>query len=135
MRNASAADGEAALAAARHASAAWDAHPTEGKAVIEFAVISTDKGEAVDILREQTASTAVVFLGDDVTDEKAFARMRDGDIGVKVGPGDTAAGLRVETPEDVAAVLKYLLDRAVAARRWRARSAQCSGKRRARTSG
>ena len=65
---------------------------TAGKAVLEFAVISTDKGEAVDILREQTASTAVVFLGDDVTDEKAFARMRDGDVGVKVGPGEHLRG-------------------------------------------
>ena len=61
-------------------------------------MISTDKGEAVDILREQTASTAVVFFGDDVTDEKAFRRMRDGDVGVKVGPGDTVAGFRVESP-------------------------------------
>ena len=80
------------------ASTAWDAHATAGKAVLEFAVISTDKGEAVDILRDQTDSTAVVFLGDDVTDEKAFRRMRDGDVGVKVGPGDTAAGFRIESP-------------------------------------
>jgi trehalose 6-phosphate phosphatase len=111
VRNASPADGEAALEAARRASAAWDAHTTAGKAVLEFAVISTDKGEAVDILREQTASTAVVFLGDDVTDEKAFARMRDGDIGVKVGPGETLAGFRVDSPDDVADALAYLLDK------------------------
>ncbi|MCV7298137.1 trehalose-phosphatase [Mycobacterium barrassiae] len=111
VRNASPADGEAALEAARRASAAWDAHATAGKAVLEFAVISTDKGEAVDILRDQTGSAAVVFLGDDVTDEKAFARLRDGDIGVKVGPGETAASYRVESPDDVAAALAYLLDR------------------------
>jgi trehalose 6-phosphate phosphatase len=111
VRNASPADGEAALEAARRASAAWDAHTTAGKAVLEFAVISTDKGEALDILREQTASTAVVFLGDDVTDEKAFARMRDGDIGVKVGPGETLAGFRVDSPDDVADALAYLLDK------------------------
>ena len=54
VRNASPADGEAALGA-RRAAATWDAHATAGKAVLEFAVISTDKGEAVDILREQTA--------------------------------------------------------------------------------
>ena len=83
---------------------------TEGKAVLEFAVISTDKGEAVDILRDQHDASAVVFFGDDVTDEKAFRRLRDGDVGVKVGPGDTAAGYRIATPDDVAAALTYLLE-------------------------
>jgi trehalose 6-phosphate phosphatase len=111
VRNASPADGECALEDARRASAAWDAHTTAGKAVLEFAVVSTDKGEAVDILREQTASTAVLFVGDDVTDEKAFARMRDGDVGVKVGPGETLAGFRVDAPDDVATALTYLLDK------------------------
>jgi trehalose 6-phosphate phosphatase len=109
VRNASAADGKVALARAQEASAAWGAHVTAGKAVLEFAVITTDKGEAVDILREQTGADAVVFLGDDVTDEKAFRRLRDGDIGVKVGAGDTAARYRVESPDDVAEVLAYLL--------------------------
>ena len=61
--------------------------------MLEFAVISTDKGEAVDVLREQTDATAVVFFGDDVTDEKAFRRMRDADVGVKVGPGETLGAL------------------------------------------
>lgn len=110
VRNASPADGDAALAAAWEASSAWDAHITTGKAVLEFAVISTDKGEAVDILRERLDATAVVFLGDDVTDEKAFARLRDSDIGVKVGPGDTAAGYRVDSPADVATALRRLVD-------------------------
>jgi trehalose 6-phosphate phosphatase len=111
VRNASPADGEAALAAARTAAEAWDAEPTAGKAVLEFAVITTDKGEAIDILRERDAASAVVFFGDDVTDEKAFRRMRDGDVGVKVGPGDTLAGYRVESPEDVATALEYLVGR------------------------
>jgi trehalose 6-phosphate phosphatase len=111
VRNASAADGEAALAAARAAAPSWDAEMTTGKMVLEFAVISTNKGEAVDILRDQADATAVVFFGDDVTDEKAFARMRDGDVGVKVGSGDTQASHRVDAPEDVAAALEYLLDR------------------------
>ena len=108
VRNADAAHGESALAAARTAAQGWDVETTEGKAVIEFAVITTGKGEAVDVLRDQVAATAVVFLGDDVTDEKAFHRMRDSDIGIKVGPGDTAAGFRVDSPEDVAEVLAQL---------------------------
>ncbi|MCW2560251.1 MAG: trehalose-phosphatase [Mycobacterium sp.] len=111
VRNASAADGADALDAARAAAPAWDAEVTAGKAVLEFAVISTDKGEAIDIIRDRDAATAVVFFGDDVTDEKAFRRMRTSDVGVKVGPGDTLAEYRVESPEDVEAALEYLLQR------------------------
>lgn len=113
VRNADPADGDAALEAARAAAASWDAHLTAGKAVLEFAVIVTDKGEAVDELRRRHDATAVVFLGDDVTDEKAFRRLRETDVGVKVGPGDTLARYRVPAPEDVAEVLRFL----VAARR------------------
>jgi trehalose 6-phosphate phosphatase len=110
VRNASTADGSDALDAARTAAHGWDAELTEGKAVLEFAVISTDKGEAIDVIRDGDDATAVVFFGDDVTDEKAFRRMRDGDVGVKIGPGDTLAGYRVDSPEDVATALTYLLE-------------------------
>ncbi|MBX7431306.1 trehalose-phosphatase [Mycobacterium sp. Y57] len=111
VRNASAADGEAALTAAWAAAAGWDAHVTTGKAVLEFAVISVDKGEAIDILRDRDEASAVVYFGDDVTDEKAFRRLRGADVGVKVGPGDTAATYRVDTPDDVVTALQYLLGR------------------------
>jgi trehalose 6-phosphate phosphatase len=111
VRNASAADGEAAFAAARAAAPSWDAEMTTGKMILEFAVISTDKGEAIDILREQADATAVVFFGDDVTDEKGFRRMRSDDVGVKVGSGETLARYRVDTPDDVATALAYLLSR------------------------
>jgi trehalose 6-phosphate phosphatase len=110
VRNASADDGAAALAAARAASESWAAELTSGKAVLEFAVITTDKGEAVDALRVQTGATAVVFFGDDVTDEKAFRRMRVADVGVKVGSGETVARFHVDSPDDVAVALMYLLE-------------------------
>lgn len=110
VRNAEPADADSACAQARAASAAWEAELTEGKAVLEFAVITTDKGEAIDILRDEHSASTVIYFGDDVTDEKAFRRLRDGDVGVKVGPGQTLAGYRVDEPEDVAAALKYLLD-------------------------
>lgn len=111
VRNASADDGDAALAAARTAGTQWTAEATEGKAVLEFAVITTNKGSAIDVLRERDDATAVVFLGDDVTDEKAFARLRDGDVGVKVGPGPSAAQYRIDSPEAVAEALAYLAGR------------------------
>lgn len=109
VRNAAPEDGQAALARAAEAATGWDAQVTDGKAVKEIAVIHTDKGQAVDILRDQHDASAVVFFGDDVTDEKAFRRMRADDVGVKVGDGDTAAAYRVGEPEDVAAALEHML--------------------------
>lgn len=109
VRNAEPADAEAASTQALRSAQAWDAQLTKGKAVLEFAVITTDKGEAIDILRDEHRASAVIYFGDDVTDEKAFRRLRDGDVGVKVGPGETLARYRVDEPEDVVAALKYLL--------------------------
>jgi trehalose 6-phosphate phosphatase len=110
VRNADPADGEAALREALTAAESWDAHTTEGKAVLEFAVIATDKGEAIDILRKRGHASAVVYFGDDVTDEKAFRRLHEPDVGVKVGPGDTLARYRIDGPGDVAAALECLLE-------------------------
>ena len=82
---------------------------TEGKAVLEMAVVQVSKGSAIDMLRERLPVDAVLFIGDDVTDETAFARLQPGDVGVKVGEGDTAAEYRVRTPEDVTELLEALL--------------------------
>jgi len=81
---------------------------THGKEVVELSVVEADKGRALDRLREETAADAVVFAGDDVTDETAFARLRPTDVGIKVGPGHTAARFRVETTEDVSTLLAAL---------------------------
>lgn len=97
-----------ALAAALAATAGQGVYVTEGKAVREFAVIRADKGEALDLLRMGAEATAVVFFGDDVTDEKAFVRLRHPDVSVKVGAGDTAAQYRLQTPGDVATALEFL---------------------------
>jgi trehalose 6-phosphate phosphatase len=82
---------------------------TPGKAVLDLAVLQVDKGLALDVLRERVGADAVFFAGDDVTDEKAFAVLRDGDVGVKVGEGDTAAAHRVAGPPDMAALLEHLV--------------------------
>src|ERR1700754_3786512 len=110
VRNAEPADADEALRKAHTAAQSWDAQITEGKAVLEFAVIQTDKGQALDILRHQQGASAAVFIGDDVTDEKAFRRLPGPDIGIKVGDGDTLAGYRIESPAVVAAVLECLLE-------------------------
>ncbi len=110
VRNASPEDAQRVLDAIRAGIAQRDGvEVTEGKSVIELAVIVTDKGVALDILRHQESATAAVFFGDDVTDEKAFARLHGPDIGVKVGTGDSAAGFRLETTEQVSLALAFLL--------------------------
>ncbi|MHA6785710.1 trehalose-phosphatase [Pseudonocardia saturnea] len=82
---------------------------TPGKAVLDLAVLQVNKGLALDVLRERVSADAVLFAGDDVTDETAFVRLRPGDVGVKVGDGDTAAEYRVPGPPEIAALLELLL--------------------------
>jgi trehalose 6-phosphate phosphatase len=79
-----------------------------GKDVLEFAVRSTTKGEAVEHLRRYTSADAVFYAGDDVTDEDAFAALLPHDVGVKSGTGATEAAFRVAGPDEVAAALAAL---------------------------
>ncbi|GAA1986496.1 hypothetical protein GCM10009838_56290 [Catenulispora subtropica] len=110
VRRAEPAVGESALEAVRSGPAQWEGvYVTEGKAVIELAVVETDKGEALDMLRRQARATAALFVGDDVTDEKAFARLGGPDVGVKVGRGESLAEYSVPDTADVAAMLASLL--------------------------
>lgn len=107
------ADAEATAAAEERALAAADAEERgitvrRGQDVLEFSVRGTTKGDAVDRLREQTGATAVLFAGDDVTDEDGFGALGGDDLGVKVGPGETRAGCRVAGPAEMAAVLAEL---------------------------
>lgn len=81
-----------------------------GKNVLEFSVRSTTKGEAVEHLRRYTNATAVLYAGDDVTDEDAFGVLGPRDLGLKSGEGTTSANHRVRGPEQVAHVLTLLAD-------------------------
>lgn len=81
-----------------------------GKNVLEFSVRSTTKGEALAHLRDYTASTAVFYAGDDVTDEDAFAALDADDVGLKSGEGSTLANFRVPGPIDVARAITLLAD-------------------------
>ncbi|MFC9771991.1 MULTISPECIES: trehalose-phosphatase [unclassified Pseudarthrobacter] len=80
-----------------------------GKRVLETSVVHASKGEAVTFLRQAAGATAVLFAGDDTTDEDAFARLVPGDVGVKVGLDFTQAQYRVEAPVHVAELLEALL--------------------------
>lgn len=80
-----------------------------GKRVLETSVVHSSKGEGVTFLRQATGATAIVFAGDDTTDEDAIATLAPGDVGVKVGLDFTQAEFRVEAPVHVAELLEALL--------------------------
>jgi trehalose 6-phosphate phosphatase len=80
----------------------------QGKAVAEILPASATKGHAIRaFLREAPyAGRRAIFIGDDLTDEKAFVPVNaDGGITVRVGPGETVARHRVADPAAVRALL------------------------------
>jgi trehalose-phosphatase len=104
---------EAATREALNGPASWPGvHVTQGKEVVELAVTAVTKGGALTALRQRLdlPSGGVLYAGDDVTDERAFAVLDDdaGDLTVKVGPGPTAARHRVDGPPELAALLARL---------------------------
>lgn len=76
-----------------------------GNRVVDVRLTGATKGGAVLALRRPGES--VLYIGDDVTDETVFAVLGTHDVGVKVGPGDTAASCRVAGPDEV---VQFLLE-------------------------
>ncbi|MBN6189970.1 trehalose-phosphatase [Aneurinibacillus sp. BA2021] len=81
-----------------------------GHRVLEFSSRAEGKDAAMAALRERFDATGILFAGDDVTDEDAMRVLGEGDLGVRVGPGESAAALRVDSPEQVGALLETLAD-------------------------
>ena len=92
-----------------------------GKKVFEFEPkLDWDKGKAVrwllGALDLATPEVVPLFFGDDVTDEDAFAALREDGIGIVVAaPGEdpertSAARFRVDDPDQVIEVLRRLCD-------------------------
>lgn len=100
---------DVAAAAAREIGEGFGARIIEGKMVVEIVVGHGDKGSAIAHMREEWSADAVVFFGDDVTDESVFVTLGSNDVGIKVGSGPTAAHHRVTDPVGVAGALGLLL--------------------------
>ncbi|GAB2506539.1 trehalose-phosphatase [Microbacterium petrolearium] len=81
-----------------------------GHDLVEYTWRHEGKDAAVARLREQTRATAVLFAGDDVTDEDALASLEPADLGVRVGPGETSASVRVQDAREFADLLAELAD-------------------------
>ena len=93
-------------------------HVTEGKDILEIAVLDVTKGSYLEAARNEYGADAVLFIGDDVTDETAQAVLNQGgdashhparpDVGVRVGDGETLAQRHLADPTAVAAFLAEL---------------------------
>jgi trehalose-phosphatase len=89
-------------------------HIKLGRRVVELSVIPTDKGVALQSLRQRFGASATVYFGDDITDEDVFAVLRGPDVGVKVGQCDSRAPHRAADPLEVARLLAFLCERRAA---------------------
>ena len=80
-----------------------------GKMVVELRPSGKDKGVAIAEFLEETPfrGRAPVFVGDDLTDEDAFAEVRAHGFGVRVGGGRTKS-LAVARLRDCEAVARFL---------------------------
>jgi trehalose-phosphatase len=79
-----------------------------GSGVLEAFARHTDKGTALTALASDLGAVTTVFLGDDLTDEEAFAHLSPGDVAIKVGDADTIAPHRLRDPDAVLAFLRAL---------------------------
>ena len=86
-------------------------HVTPGKDVVEISVLEATKGTALTSLATSMQVDATAYLGDDVTDERGFAVLDPsrGDLGIKVGEGETLAGHRVPGIPEVVEVLELFV--------------------------
>jgi trehalose 6-phosphate phosphatase len=79
-----------------------------GSGVLELFAREASKGTAIAALMVEVGAATTIFVGDDVTDEEAFAVLGDGDVGVKVGDAPTIAAVRLADPHAVLAMLRHL---------------------------
>ncbi|QOT15590.1 trehalase-like domain-containing protein [Paenarthrobacter sp. YJN-5] len=78
--------------------------------VLDLTVEEPAKGKALEQLRSRLGVTAALYAGDAESDERALATLRGPDLGLHVGPGDTAAAHTIPDPEAFARVLALLFE-------------------------
>jgi len=88
---------------------------SQGNKIVEVASLAVRKGVVVGNALQQQSSVAkpfseILICGDDRTDESMFLEAPKDALTVKVGPGDTAARFRLESPSDVRRFLSLIAD-------------------------
>lgn len=83
-----------------------------GKSVIEIRPAGSDKGAALETIMEFPAfrGRTPLAIGDDLTDEAMFASAQKlGGLAAKVGPGESLAPIRLQSPAAVRAWIESLV--------------------------
>lgn len=96
----------AAVSRAHHGLKALGIEAKAGKRVLEASVLQADKGQGLQLLRRASGADGVLFAGDDTTDEDGFAVLHGPDVGIKVGPGQSQAGFRINSVQEIATLLE-----------------------------
>ena len=87
-----------------------------GHGILECSVLHASKADGVKALVEMTGAKATLFAGDDTTDEDAIRVLSDSDVGIWVGPGESAAPYRLADAAAVAEALGLLVELTAARR-------------------
>jgi len=88
---------------------------TTGKRVLELRPsISCSKADAVDFFQKRlkkSKNDITIFIGDDLTDEDVFKKLKNPDIGVRVGPkASSRAKYFLKNAAEVKKFLRYLFE-------------------------
>ncbi len=103
------AEGDALLAHAEvHLGERAGLYLVPGDRGLEVAIRPARKRPAVERLRAELGAKAVVYIGDDLTDEDVLTGLVPPDVGIRVGDRPAVAPFRLDGPPDVVALLDAL---------------------------
>lgn len=83
----------------------------QGHGVVELVARPASKATAIRTMWDESGASSVAYVGDDATDEDVFRSLGPGDLGIRVGPGPTAATRRLADPVAVTRYLGALVER------------------------
>ena len=101
---------QAAESAAHQVCDAWggDLVVRTGHGIVECSIQEATKGDGIEEIRRRLRPSAVLFAGDDRTDEDGFRALGETDISIKVGQGETDARFQLDGPSDLAELLQLV---------------------------
>ena len=82
-----------------------------GHRIVECSIQDATKGDGIAEVRRRLKPTAVLFAGDDRTDEDGFAVLGAQDVAIRVGGGETVAPYRLHDAHAVGEALWFIHDK------------------------